>query len=127
MWIEQRILSSFVDEIVFKGVDPKVFSMRANFFGWTIYDCFQAVVVRHTGAESLSPHTFHLLSDRWIRQLKNIFPSVLAVTKQEELIALVSMPSDAKVTKPDYHKEKMNELLRCCFTVPLWPGSFGLV
>jgi len=113
--VEERILSAFVDEVVFKGIDPKVFESRAHFFGWTIYDSYQAIIVRNVSQDSLSTNAFSLLADRWVRHIRTIFPSVLAVTKQDELIALISLPGQSKLTDMQVHKEKMTEMLSLMF------------
>ncbi|TDL75400.1 PucR family transcriptional regulator [Rhodococcus qingshengii] len=108
--VERKVVSSFVDEIVFKGIDINVFPERANFFGWKIYDLFQAIVVKIIDEISLSRDKHQILLDRIARQIRLIFPSVLMVTKKNELIVLVSLEVDSNFNYLDYYKSRMNEL-----------------
>lgn len=113
--IEDRMISSFVDDVIFKEIDQGVFTSRADFFGWKIHDRFQAVVVRLVDEAEISEEAFRLLADRWYYQMKQVFPSVLSVVKKDEFIVLLSIPSDSLFNDPNYHKKKVKDVLSNLF------------
>lgn len=109
--VEKKMLGSFVDDIVFKGMEKVALTERASFFGWKIHDCFQVIVAKVVDEKCLTQDAFQLLANRLARQIRFLFPAALTVTNNTELVILVSLPMDSKLNDLAYHKAKMNELL----------------
>lgn len=113
--VEERMISSFVDDVIFKEFDHETFYNRAKFFGWELYDRFQAVVVQLVDEAEITEEAFQLLADRWDYQMRKTFPSVLTVAKKDELITLLSIPTNSPFNNHNFHKEKIKDVLSILF------------
>lgn len=112
--VETRMIASFFEEVLFKGLSQNAFFERAKFFGWQTFDRFQAIVFRLSGI-CLEPHAFQMLADRWTIRLRERFASVLTMVRNTDLITLVSVPSTSKWIDKAYHRKQMEELLEGLF------------
>ncbi len=113
--VEKRMKSTFIEEVIGKGMHPDDLTTKADFFSWKLYDNYQVIVVRLTDTEGLTQEAFRLLAERWAYELNEVFPSLISMNRKDEFIGLLSLPHDSYFTRVSFHKKTMRDIVKKIF------------